>query len=89
MAGTVYDVMATYAGLDLSGDVPSLQPVLPPHWKGLEFRFTFRGTEFAVSITGEKIQIQGKHMDQEKIKVHLCGEEIELMRDQVSVKTLN
>ncbi|MCK5067069.1 MAG: beta-phosphoglucomutase family hydrolase [Bacteroidales bacterium] len=89
MAGTVYDVMATYAGLDLSGDVPSLQPVLPPHWKGLEFRFTFRGTEFTLSITGEKIQIQGKNMDQEKIKVHLCGEEIELMRDKVSVKTLN
>jgi len=89
MAGTVYDVMATFAGLDLSGNVPSLQPVLPPLWKGLEFRFTFRGTEFDVSISHELIKILGKNMDKEKIKVHLWGEEIELLRDQVSVKNLN
>jgi len=88
MAGTVYDVMATFAGLDLSGEMPSLQPVLPPHWKGLEFGFTFRGTEFAVSIDHKKIQIHGKNMAQDKIKVHLCGEEMELTRDRVSVKTL-
>jgi len=88
MAGTVYDVMATFAGLDLSGDLPSLQPVLPPHWKGLDFRFTFRGTEFAVSIDHKKIQIRGKNMVQDKIKVHLCGEETELTRDRISVKTL-
>jgi beta-phosphoglucomutase family hydrolase len=89
MAGSVYDVMATFAGLDLSGDLPSLQPVLPSHWKELEFRFTFRGTEFTVFVDHELIKIQGKNPDQEKIKVHLCGEEIELTRDQVSVKTLN
>ncbi|TFH23438.1 MAG: hypothetical protein E4H10_12125, partial [Bacteroidia bacterium] len=75
--------------LDLSGEIPSLQPVLPPHWKGLEFKFTFKGTDFLVSIDQELIKIQGKKGDQEKIKVHICGEEMILKRDQVSVRTLN
>ncbi|MEA3463379.1 MAG: beta-phosphoglucomutase family hydrolase, partial [Bacteroidota bacterium] len=42
MAGTVYDVLVSYAGLNLNRDVPVLAPRLPGHWKGLEFRFTFR-----------------------------------------------
>lgn len=89
MAGTVYDAMATFAGLDLSGDAPSLQPVLPPHWKGLEFGFTFRGTDFHVSIDQKKVQIQSKNKLQNKIKVHLCGEEILLQGEQVYAKNLN
>jgi trehalose/maltose hydrolase-like predicted phosphorylase len=88
MAGTVYDVMATFAGLDLSGDIPSLQPVLPGHWKGLAFNFTFKGTEFQVAIDQKNIKIQGNNSQQLKIKVHLCGEEIELEPDEVGVKAL-
>jgi len=89
MAGTVYDVMATFAGLDLSGDIPSLHPVLPGHWKGLEFNFSFKGSDFQVAVDQKHIKIQGKNMDQIKIKVHLCGEEIELEPGEVGVKTLN
>ncbi len=87
MAGTVYDVMATFAGLDLSGDVPSLNPVLPLHWKGLKFRFTFRAHEFIVNVDQKEIQIQAKTLDREKIKVHLCGKEFILQGDRESVKT--
>jgi trehalose/maltose hydrolase-like predicted phosphorylase len=89
MAGTVYDAMATFAGLDLSGDAPSLQPVLPPHWKGLEFRFTFRGNDFHVNMDHKKVQIRAKNERQLKIKVHLCGEEILLQGEKDYVKNLN
>jgi len=78
MAGTVYDVLVSYAGLDLNGDIPVLDPKLPPHWKGLEFRFTFRGTTFFVSVSGQQVKISGENMGKDKIKFHLCGEEIEL-----------
>jgi len=88
MAGTVYEVMATFAGLDLSGAYPSLNPVLPSHWKDLTFNFSFRGTEYEVSVDQKKIKIKGQNTDQEKIKVHLCGEERELLRDQAFVKPL-
>jgi len=78
MAGTVYDVLVSYAGLDLRGDIPKLNPVLPGHWKGLDFRFAFKGKIFLVSINGPQIKISGKNMGKEIIKVHLCGKETEL-----------
>jgi beta-phosphoglucomutase family hydrolase len=78
MAGTVYDVLVSYAGLDLWGDNPVLNPDLPEHWKGLDFRFTFRGKMFLVAINGQQIKISGKNMGKEQIKVHICGKEIEL-----------
>jgi len=75
MAGTVYDVLATYAGLDLSGEIPALDPCLPPLWKGLEFCFVFRGTRFQVHIAGDEIKISGQKNGSGKIKVYLLGKE--------------
>ncbi len=87
MAGTVYDVLVSYAGLDLRGDVPKLNPQLPGHWKGLDFRFSFKGKIFFVSINGPQIKISGKNMGKEKIKVHLCGKETEMSEGKaVSMK---
>lgn len=88
MAGTVYDVMASYAGLDLRGDVPALNPKLPGHWKGLDFRFTFRGKTFLVSIIGQQIKISVINMGKDQIKFHLCGKEIMLSDDQAVSMTL-
>lgn len=82
MAGTVYDVISTYAGLNLRGSIPELDPSLPGHWKGLDFRFMHRGTHFQVSITESGIKISGKNAGKEKIKVHLYGKEIELSQDE-------
>jgi len=78
MAGTVYDVLVSYAGLNLRGDVPALDPKLPGHWKGLDFRFNFRGNTFFVSISGQQIKISGKNMGKDQIKFHLYGEEVVL-----------
>ena len=78
MAGTVYDVLVSYAGLDLSGHIPSLAPELPGHWKGLEFRFTYRGKSFLVSITGQQVKITGENMGRDQIKFHIYGKEVEL-----------
>ncbi len=89
MAGTVYDVIRTYAGLNLNGEIPELSPKLPPHWKGLDFRFNYRGTHFQVSISGKKIKISGKNAGKDKIKVHLCGNKIELLQDVPVVESFN
>lgn len=78
MAGTVFNVMASYAGLDLRGDIPSIDPKLPEHWKGLDFSFTFKGKTFLVSISGQQVKISCKNRGTDQIKFHLCGEEIEL-----------
>ena len=41
-----------------------------------------RGTHFQVSISESGIKISGKNAGKEKIKVHLCGKEIELSQDE-------
>ncbi len=89
MAGTVYDVISTYAGLNLRGSIPALDPSLPKHWKGLKFRFMFRGTHFQVSISESGIKISGKNEGKEKIKIHLYGQEIELSQDEPVSVVLN
>ena len=89
MAGTVYDVLASFAGLNLHGDVPGLDPKLPGHWKGLKFQFIFRGTHFQVSISVNEVKISIKNSGKEKIKVHLCGNEIELSQDESVSQLLN
>ncbi|MEN8230232.1 MAG: beta-phosphoglucomutase family hydrolase [Bacteroidota bacterium] len=89
MAGTVYDVISTFAGLNLQGNIPELTPSLPGHWKELDFRFTFKGTHFKVSVSESTLKISGKNGGKDKIKVHLCGKEIELSQDEPVSVMLN
>ena len=78
MAGTVVDVMTTYGGLGLHGEIPGLHPVLPDGWKELEFGFLFRGTRFQVQIYPSTIKISGKNGGGERIKVDICGKDYAL-----------
>ena len=78
MAGTVYDVISTFGGLNLRGDQPSLDPELPSHWKGLQFGFSHKGTRYQVAVSPKEIKISQKNGGKEKIKVHLCGKDVEL-----------
>jgi len=89
MAGTVYDVVATFGGLSLRGDFPALNPSLPDHWKGLTFNFLFRGTDHHVVISKKKVKISVKSSGKEKIKVHLCGAEYEITQDEPVSHKLN
>jgi len=89
MAGTVYDVISTFGGLDLRGEIPVLNPSLPDHWKGLQFNFLFRGTHYHVNISDGKIKISGKNSGKEKIKVHLCGKDLEMAKDEPVSHMLN
>jgi beta-phosphoglucomutase family hydrolase len=78
MAGTVFDAISTFGGLDLKGDHPVLVPDLPDHWTGLKFNFSFKGTHYQVAITSGEVKISTGNAGKEKIKVHLCGNKIEL-----------
>jgi beta-phosphoglucomutase family hydrolase len=85
MAGTIYDTLVAFAGLDLSGDVPALQPSLPAGWKSMEFEFGFRGDRCHVTISGSDGKIIVTESDKTKIKLHICGHDLELKPGQVSV----
>jgi beta-phosphoglucomutase family hydrolase len=78
MAGTVCEVIFSFGGLDLSGNLPAIVPELPGHWTVLSFRFSFNGTHYQVAIKDHEIKISGKSSGKAKIKVHICGEEVDL-----------
>jgi beta-phosphoglucomutase family hydrolase len=88
MAGTVYDTLVSFAGLNLHGEKPFLDPKLPEHWKGLEFRFTFRGMIIFISISGKQVKISGENMGRDHIKFHLCGKELVLTEGQEVIAPL-
>lgn len=82
MAGTVFEVISTYGGLDLSGELPSISPSLPGHWTSLQYCFSHRGSDFRVEVTGSEVKIYLQKAEKKKIKVHLCENEIELSEDE-------
>jgi len=82
MAGTVYDALASFAGLDLRGEVPALNPDLPVHWKKLDFGFSFRGIRYFVSITAQQVKISCKSMGKNRLKFNICGKENEISSDR-------
>ncbi|MDT8401257.1 MAG: HAD-IA family hydrolase [Bacteroidales bacterium] len=89
MAGTVYMVLSVFCQLDLSGDEPSLCPDLPGHWKGVKFNFSFRDIHFRVAIFPKTLEIIADRSKKEKIKVHICGEKINLERGKIFKMNLN
>ena len=89
MAGTVFDVLASFAGMDLRGEIPVFDPGLPEHWEALEFQLTFRGTRFFVFVDGRQIKISRENSGKEKIKFHICGTELELASGESASLALN
>ena len=82
MAGTVVDVITTYGGVDLHGQIPKINPSLPAGWKELDFGFLFRGTRFQAEISGSTLKISGKNSNGEPIKVDICGTEYTLSQEK-------
>jgi len=57
MAGTVMIAISTYAGVDLRGDVLSIDPTLPKQWKHMKFRLKFKNVQYTVTVTPGKVAI--------------------------------
>jgi trehalose/maltose hydrolase-like predicted phosphorylase len=79
MAGTVWVAIASYAGLDLHGEVPEFRPRLPKHWRKISFEFTFRGVEYECEITPEAIRIEADN--EETCFVRVDGDDYALEPD--------
>jgi trehalose/maltose hydrolase-like predicted phosphorylase len=57
MAGTILVALTAYAGLDLSGDSPKINPQMPTHWRRMKFSFWFRGIRYFCVIEDNKATI--------------------------------
>ncbi|MBN2697432.1 MAG: HAD-IA family hydrolase [Bacteroidales bacterium] len=77
MAGTVYEVISTFGGVNLRGEQPAINPDLPEHWSNLVFRFSFRNRDYHLSITGREVKCSVTGQVNEKLKVTVYGHETE------------
>ncbi|HKK63561.1 MAG TPA: beta-phosphoglucomutase family hydrolase [Bacteroidales bacterium] len=83
MAGTIYDTLVAFAGLDLSHAEPVIKSNLPSHWVALEFKFGFRGDQYHFIIAQEEVIINISDSEKNKIKLHICDNEVELETGKV------
>ncbi|MDX2414718.1 MAG: glycosyl hydrolase family 65 protein [Bacteroidales bacterium] len=76
-----------FGGVDISGEIPSICPSLPTHWKGIKYNFSFRGTEYFVSIIDDVVELFVEDAENKKIKLHIYGELFEIEnREKLTVK---
>ena len=89
MAGTVFDALVAFGGLDLTGDIPGVFPHLPGTWQQMSFSFTFRGVRYHVDLWPDEIDILSESSEKDEIKVHICGEEHTMVPGKKLVVTRN
>jgi len=57
MAGTILIALQSYAGLNINGEELKVYPKLPKTWKSIQFKVTFRGKQYTVTIIDDKVEI--------------------------------
>lgn len=73
MAGTVWVALASFAGLDLHGDMPCFSPNLPVHWRKISFSFIFRGNEYECEISEDAVRISVESRSDQSLPVCFRG----------------
>jgi beta-phosphoglucomutase family hydrolase len=82
MAGTVLIALQTYAGVDVRGEVPEVNPHLPLHWRSISFNIRYRNHRLWFEITTNRITIK-KTGAGEKLHVRVVGKVLELENEAV------
>ena len=57
MAGTLMIAISTYAGVDLRGNILKVNPMLPDHWKNIEFSLRFKGILYNFNVSQSSVEI--------------------------------
>ncbi len=72
MAGSLDIIMRCFAGINLSGIIPEVNPHMPGHWNSLAFRICHRNIWYDLEITqkGVKVRARGKVKKPVLIKVY-------------------
>jgi HAD superfamily hydrolase (TIGR01509 family) len=76
MTGTIFFALRTLAGIDTTGEILSLNPQLPAHWREISFRITFKGCTYVFRLGVNEIRVKIK--GQEKQKIRLYGKTAQL-----------
>jgi beta-phosphoglucomutase family hydrolase len=78
MAGTVWVALASFAGLDLHGNYPRLNPDLPGHWRKISFSFNFRGDDYECEVAHDTIRIKVDSENPDSLKIGIREQDFEI-----------
>jgi trehalose/maltose hydrolase-like predicted phosphorylase len=57
LGGVWQAIVLGFAGLDLGGETISINPRLPPEWRGMSFTVRWRGRSVRIHITGTLVRV--------------------------------
>ncbi|NCA85094.1 MAG: beta-phosphoglucomutase family hydrolase [Clostridia bacterium] len=80
MAGTVLIALQSYAGVDVRGEMPEVNPQLPAHWRSISFNIRYRNHRLWFEITPNRIFIN-KTGSEENLRMRVAGQEMELKKE--------
>ena len=78
MAGSIDIIMRYFAGVNLSGITPALNPHLPKHWDKLEFRICHRKIWYDLEITQRHVKVKIREKEKKPVLIKVYEKEIRL-----------
>lgn len=78
MAGTIWVAIESYAGLNLKGEIISIEPCLPEHWRSISFNFEFKQVAYSCTVTKEYVRLKQVNPLMEAADIVIKGRKISL-----------
>ena len=78
MAGTLDVIMRYFAGIDLSGEIPEINPHLPEHWSNLAFRICHKKKWYHFEFTRKTIKVTYEGKGNNQVLLNITGKKIKL-----------
>jgi beta-phosphoglucomutase family hydrolase len=75
MAGTLMIALTNFGGIDLRGELLTINPKLPDHWKSIHTVINFKNVKWEITVSDENVKI----MVNKKIEGIIYGEKMEFL----------
>lgn len=81
MTGTVLMALTAFAGLHYRGNMLSINPNLPEHWRSIDFFCSFKGTDYRIGVAKDSVVVKKVGAHGKGSKVLVGGKEFALPDD--------
>jgi beta-phosphoglucomutase family hydrolase len=78
MAGTLDIIVRYFAGIDLSSEIPEINPHMPEHWSNLAFRICHKKKWYNFEFTRKTIKVTVEGKGNNQVLLNITGKKIKL-----------